>query len=784
MDKLKLTPKSKKEAIVQGDKWRFTVLTENLIRLEYSEEGIFEDRATQTVINRDFDVPKFTVKDTEEKIVISTSRFILTYYKKPFSKNTLNIHRIDTSETWYYGNPTGTLPGTVRTLDATNGEVPLEPSIMSVFQVGIIDDSKTSILNEDNTVVPRVNSNIDMYVFTYGTDYYGCLKDFYKLTGPTPLVPRFALGNWWSRYHKYTQEEYMGLINRFKEEGYPFSVAIIDMDWHIVDIPKKYGSGWTGFTWNKELFPDHVGFLKFLADNHLKNALNVHPASGIRAYEQCYKAIGEAMGVDVENEEPVAFDIADPKFIDAYFKYVNHPLEDEGVDFWWLDWQQGDATKIPGLDPLWMLNHYHYLDNSRGNKRALTFSRYAGPGSHRYPIGFSGDTAINWNCLDFQPFFTSTASNIGYSWWSHDIGGHMNGWQDEELHVRWIQYGIFSPIFRLHSSSNPFLMKEPWTKSIGAQHILRKYMRLRHQLIPYIYTMNERTHKDCKPLVAPLFYEVPINNANRNEFFFGTEMLVMPITKKLDDVTHTAVFPNAYLPEGDWFDLFTNKRYKGGKFYTLYRGIDDIPVMVKAGGIIPLAILTDEINDTSNPEGFEVKIFPGADNSFSLYEDNDVQEPVFEKGDILYTDFNLKYGKDVNFTISTRGNLAISPKRKYVLSFENVENYDSIKVMQGGKELEFKAEITETATLIYIENFEADKEISVEIKAVKLRKIDLEKEIFDVLAKSSAANFLKEDAYNRIIGETDFAMAFAKIMTTGLPFELKDAIHEVTSAEI
>ena len=100
---------------------------------------------------------------------------------------------------------------------------------------------------------------------------------------------------------------------------------------------------------------------------------------------------------------------------------------------------------MEGLDPLWMLNHFHFLDNARDGKRPMTFSRYAGPGSHRYPVGFSGDTVVTWESLQFQPYFTSTASNIGYGWWSHDIGGHMGGYKDDELEGRWVSAGrIFS----------------------------------------------------------------------------------------------------------------------------------------------------------------------------------------------------------------------------------------------------------------------------------------------------------------------------------------------------
>lgn len=132
-----------------------------------------------------------------------------------------------------------------------------------------------------------------------------------------------------------------------------------------------------------------------------------------------------------------------------------------GVDFWWIDWQQGTKSKMKGLDPLWLLNHYHMLDINRDGNNSVILSRYAGMGSHRYPLGFSGDTVVCWKSLDFQPYFTALASNAGYTWWSHDIGGHMFGKGDNELYLRWLQFGVFSPINRLHSS-NKGMSKEPW----------------------------------------------------------------------------------------------------------------------------------------------------------------------------------------------------------------------------------------------------------------------------------------------------------------------------------
>ena len=197
---------------------------------------------------------------------------------------------------------------------------------------------------------PRQGERIDLYFFGYGRDYQACLRDFYHLTGPAPMLPRYALGNWWSRFHRYDEAEYKALMERFEAEQVPFSVAVIDMDWHLVDVDPKYGSGWTGYTWNKELFPDPAEFMAWLHRHGLRVTLNVHPADGVRPFEEAYRPMAEALGKDWQKEEPVEFDVTDPRFMDAYFKYLHHPNEQAGVDFWWLDWQQGTRTRIPGLD--------------------------------------------------------------------------------------------------------------------------------------------------------------------------------------------------------------------------------------------------------------------------------------------------------------------------------------------------------------------------------------------------------------------------------------------------
>lgn len=622
--------KANENAIVKGEKYRFTVLTDRLIRLEYAEDGIFEDRPTQCVVNREFPVPEYTLINENGDVIIETECIRLTYHGGKFTKNSLNItFRGELSKyiwnVYYFGQPNKThFPGTVRTLDLTDGAVELPPGIVCDCGMTFIDDSK-SLAQTNDFVEVRKKDIVDMYVFAYADNIKENLDAYYKLTGNVPLLPRFALGNWWSKYYKYTEQEYIDLMKRFESEEIPISVAVIDMDWHKVDIDNKYGSGWTGYSWNTELFPKPERFLNTLHKMHIKTSLNLHPAEGISAHEDCYKKAAEDMGVDSSEEKNIPFDIAEKKFVDVYFKDVLRPLEDMGVDFWWMDWQQGNTSKTEGLDPLWMLNHFHYENARRNGKRGILFSRFSGYGSQRYPIGFSGDTVVSWESLDFQPYFTICAANVGYTWWSHDIGGHMWGVRDDELMNRWTQFGVFSPIMRLHSSNNEFNDREPWNFNYETHQSMKKFMRLRCQMMPYLYTMNYLTHSSGRPICEPMYYEHKEKEAEKvkNQYYFGTELIVSPITHKKDDVTCMGC-SEVYLPKGEWFDFFNKYRYLGNRFIKAYRKDDEMPVFAKAGAIIPMS--SAEVLPDENPNTMIINVFPGNNNSFTVYEDDNLTE--------------------------------------------------------------------------------------------------------------------------------------------------------------
>lgn len=742
-------------AIIQGEKYRFTVLTEEMIRLEYCEDGQFEDRATQCVIDRKFKVPEYQVIENEESLEIITDKIHLVYNKQKFTDYGLSVQvRGNISvyhSIWHFGEEATDLRGTARTLDEADGAIELEHGIISRFGYGILDDSRSLVITEDGWVEPRKEDCIDIYFLGYGHEYEHCLKDYYHLTGKTPLLPRYALGNWWSRFYRYNDQEYKALMTRFEKEEIPFSVSVIDMDWHLVDIDPKYGSGWTGYTWNKELFPDPKEFMTWLHDHGLKVTLNVHPAGGVQAHEEKYKEMAEAMGREWEKEEPVNFDVTDQKFLKAYFEYLHHPNEEEGVDFWWLDWQQGGLSKIPGLDPLWMLNHYHYLDSGRRGKRRLTFSRYAGMGSHRYPVGFSGDTIISWESLAFQPYFTANASNVGYGWWSHDIGGHMKGYRDEELSTRWIQFGVFSPIMRLHSSNSAFTGKEPWNYNAVSENIMKRYLKLRHEMIPYLYTMNYHASHDGQPLIRPMYYlepEQPEAYEVPNEYYFGTELVVCPITEPTDKAAGTACV-KAWIPEGKWYDIFSGLKYDGGRMLELYRSLEDIPVLAKEGAIIPLTDLTEYTNSVENPKELAVKIVPGKKNAFILMEDTgDTCEDKEEN----WAQTKLEWINENEFIIHpANGNLDVIPKRRtWKMEFYGIADVDNLEVTVGGKAIETERIYDEKRHIcqVNIPETEVTEQITISFsKGYLLRENNKPAEIFALLYQAKIEYEVKEKIY-------------------------------------
>ncbi len=720
-------PVAKEKNIIHWKDYRVTVLQDRLFRLEKGR--YFRDEATQIVWFRNMEPQGFTFTDSGNTAVIDTGECRL--HLSPARKDC----RIELNGEPMKINNSGNLLGTVSTLDicdgdtfypnlysgdATSQKVKLQKGVCSKTGVAVLDDSASLILGEDGQVKAGKYDGSDEYIFAYGEDFRGALKALYLITGATPKIPRFALGNWWSRYHDYTDKEYLRLLNGFEERNVPLTVATIDMDWHHSGhLDEKFGItekgrntdfyggewGWTGYSWNKALFPDYKAFLKKIKEKNLKITLNLHPADGIRWWEDMYPKMAEAMGIDPETAQQVKFDFTDPKFINAYFDIVHKPYEKDGVAFWWLDWQQGTHSKIEGLDPLWALNHYHSLDNAENHDSPLILSRYAGIGSHRYPLGFSGDTFVTWKTLRYLPYFTANASNAGYTWWSHDIGGHQQGTQDNEMYLRHIQYGVFSPINRLHCSDLPTMTKEPWAYENGTGKVAEDFMRLRHAMIPFLYTQSYRTHKEGKALIEPLYYQWSCKEAYayKNEYLFG-DLLVAPVVAHTEKDGYARV--KAWIPQGKWTDIFTGDCYEapaGGREVILLCHLERYPVLAKAGTILPLS--ADKGNSCENPEKLEVQVYSG-DGEFTLYEDGKAGE--------AFTRFCAEESDGVQkLTVCTDGNTAVIPQNRILrVLFKDIPDGE-VTVYKNGSKLETEELLTQCAGIEFAYDPGADYRIEL-----------------------------------------------------------------------
>ncbi len=411
-------------------------------------------------------------------------------------------------------------------------------------------------------------------------------------------------------------------------------------------------------------------------------------------------------------------------------------------------------------------------------------SRYSGLGSHRYPMGFSGDVHVTWNALQYQPYFTATAANVGYTWWSHDIGGHMNGIKDNELYIRWLQLGAFSPINRLHSNCNPFCGKEPWRYPKPYDGIAAGILRLRHQMLPYIYTMNYQCHQDMVPVVVPVYYHYPMEPDSyryRNEYFFGTELLVQPMVHPTDRETgYTS--EHTWVPEGCWTDFYDGAVYQGGAHGScrvISRPIDRQGILAKAGAIVPMAARQTGDNSISNPETLEICVFPGGDNHYELFEDAG-EGFAYEEGVCLRTAMDLSWAADrAVFVLKPEGDLSVIPRtRHYVLHFRGFRDVEKVTASEGFTRQYDRDTRTLTLTL---EGERTDREIRVELQGgLTADNRDLTERVFAFLDQIQGSVVMKNDVMTCFRNGDSTEEIVSGLMGLELPESWRNVLMEMT----
>lgn len=696
--------KANSENILQGKKYRFTVLSDRLIRFEYNENGVFVDEPTLLVKNRNFPKVNYQIKEDKNYMEITTSYFKVFYTKerKPNNKN-LKVEILNTDRIWFYKHVEAKNYGAPILIE--KGKVRNIKSLYSLDGFVSIEDTKNKIIGEDGSFKEN-NNEFDVYLFVYLNDFDLCLKDYYTLTGNPSLIPRFALGNWWSRNNEYDDISLKQLIDNFSKYKIPISVILLDKDWHIRTYKNKEHLK-TGFTFNKDLFKAPYEMISYLHNQGIRLGLNINPTEGFYDIDEYYDQAKKYLNTDENGVIP--YNILDPKWIDVYLKLYIHPLDALGVDFYWLDCFNE-----------YFLQYYQFNDMKRNYKRRPMLLSYDNSlVQHKYSVLYSGKTEVNWETLKLIPKYNSASTNIGVSWWAHDIGGYFKGIEDNELYTRYVQLGVFSPIFKFGADCGKYYKREPWRWSVKTLGIVTDYLQLRHKLIPYLYSEAYKYYKDGVPIVKPIYYvakEMYDDLLYSDEYYFGSQLFVCPITKKKDYVMNRVVH-RFYMPEGIWYDFFTGQKYPGNNNYVTFYKDQNYPVFAKAGSIIPLGS-NDNLNDTTPPKNMEIHFFPGISNEYLLYEDDGISS-LYEKGFYLLTKIEYNYMPS-NYTVIIRaidGKSGIVPTtRNYKLIFRNAKKATDVIVYENKEQIDCKSYVQGPDFVVEINNVSSIGQLTINCK--------------------------------------------------------------------
>ncbi|MDX2175192.1 MAG: glycoside hydrolase family 31 protein [Candidatus Sumerlaeia bacterium] len=609
--------------IIEGNA-RFTVVAPECVRLEYAPDGKFTDEPSLFAIERSSRADSVAVRrDPDGALLIDTGRMAIRYAPDgtPFSSTNLFVtigggaHPIEWNPS---SRQTGNLGGTIATLDQVRGPVPLGEGLLSRDGWFLIDDSKTHLLVDGWAQPRRPDAGTDWFLFGYGSDYEAAFRAFAAAAGKVPMPRKQVLGSWYSRWWHYSSDDYKQIVEEYAEHDFPLDVMVMDMEWHTGE--------WTGWSWNYELLPDPPALLKYFREQGLLVTLNVHPADGVLPTETMYPEFMATLGQNPASGETVTFDAADRKYMEALFAHTHHPREDEGVDFWWLDWQQYPFTiGIGDLLNLKWLNYLYFENSKRGGKRGLQFSRWGGWGDHRHPIHFSGDADTGWRMLSFEVPFTSTAGNVGCFYWSHDIGGHF-GERNEEPYTRWVQFSATTAAMRMHSGIIEYLDRRPWRWPDWATASMRRAFHFRAELMPYVYSSAWQCTADGLPLNRPMYLaypEAPEAYLVPAQYLFGENILVAPATAAGAGPGRVAA-QLVWFPEGTWYNYFTSEKFEGPQWRVVCADINEWPMFVRAGA--PLPMQRYNARPTTAPlDELVIKLWPAPEETieaFTLYEDD------------------------------------------------------------------------------------------------------------------------------------------------------------------
>ena len=727
---------SNKESYITGNKFRFTILSPRLIRLEYSESGVFEDRATSNVINRSFPKVNYNITESETLIQIDTGIFTLTYAKNKELKSSTfssNIKAVinNSKVEWQMNNPEVKNLRTINySIDSVKDKIILDKGLYSLDGFCVLDDSSSLVLDDNDNFIERLPGTKDIYLFMYGNDFEGCLSDYYTLTGYPSLIPRYALGAWWYKNDKYDLEGVKSIVEGFNNDNIPLSIFLLGNYWHNDD--------------NKYLpCIDIKGISNYLNSKNIRLGVTINPRLEMVKGSYEYNYISKYISSDKFSFIPFTNDK-----VGIYINMFIHNLESLGVSTFSIDYNN-PIDRIT----LWKFSHYHKGKSEMVGRRSIILSRNHGYAPHRYPIVFTGKTKINWYTFSLLPRYNMQGYNKGISFIASPVGGYTGGIEEDELYLRYVEFSCFSPIFLMASEGGEYFKRESYKLNSTIKNSVISYINLRYKLIPYLYSESNYYHETGHALIKPFYFDYPKTYDDpiyKNQYFFGRDFFVSPITTKTNMVTKR-VMQKVFVPNGIWFDFLHGKQFNGGKYYSNFYREEDYPVFVKAGAIIPTSVNLKEDIMTST----EVLVYPLSNGEYTMYED-DGFSMNYTKGLYMKTKFTFAFEVDnYTFTISKVDGRNIVNNRTYYIRFKNTKNVKEVNISDNM--VRYMGYYDKNDFIVKLDNVMVGRNITINIKgsnmlvsSVRLINEEIKEILYDIEISTDLKDKLDEILFSNL----------------------------------
>ena len=525
------------------------------------------------------------------------------------------------------------------------------PAIMSSNKYIIVFDNSANgeldiAASEKNIVQFSAMGGRTSYLIIVGESYPKLIENLVSVTGKQPLPPRWALGNIASRFGYHSEQEARSVVQKYRDEDFPLDAIVFDLYWFGPDIKGHMGN----LNWDNKAFPTPVDMIKDFKAQGVNTIMITEPfiltsssqwQSAVENNALMKNQSGQAEKFDFYFGNTGLVDVFEPKSQDWFWQYYQK-LANQGVTGWWGDLGEPEVHPADALHNVagnkvsadevhnayghqWAEMLYQRLRKFQPNTRPFILMRSGFIGSQRYGmVPWTGDVSRSWEGFKPQVELALQMSLLGLSYTHSDLGGFAgDGPIDKELYIRWLQYGVFQPVYRPHAQENA--KPEPIFHDVETKDILREYVKLRYRLMPYIYSLSIENSLTGMPIMRPMFFEDENELKlidEKDSYFYGDSFLVTPVTEQGAETV------NVNLPKGTWFNFWSEQRYQGEQNVTIAAPLDQTPVLVRAGAFIPMV---DSVQSTKDYNTEHLILHYYADTSVksssSVMYNDDGQDP-------------------------------------------------------------------------------------------------------------------------------------------------------------